>query len=115
MKKYILTIALILIKVIAVAGETNSNNYGEKRSNFAIMAQMECASNATIVEDFQLRGKSTKTFNGETYSGCVIKRYDEGKIQVTGQYFEGKKSGSWDTYWQDGAIKEIKTYYSTSS
>ncbi len=56
MKKYILTIALILIKVIAVAGETNSNNYGEKRSNFAIMAQMECAANAIVVEDFQLKG-----------------------------------------------------------
>lgn len=109
MKKYILTIALIIFKLTSFAGNYNSNYSEEKRSNFAIMAQMECATN-TVVEDFQLRGKSTKTFNGKAFTGCSIKRYENGKIHVTGQYTNGKKSGTWITYWADGAIKETKIY-----
>ena len=114
MIKYILTIALLLFKIFCFGSDLNANSYGEKRSNFTIIAQMECANNATIIEEFQLRGKSTKTFNNEAYTGCIIKRYDSGKIHITGQYTNGKKSGNWITYWEDGAIKATKNY-STSS
>lgn len=58
----------------------------------------------------QLKGGSTKTYNGVPYTGGFTKYYPNRTKEVTGYYTNGYRSGKWTYYNKNGTVKDVKYY-----
>lgn len=62
----------------------------------------------------QLQAEFTKTILGDDYSGKFTSYYRNGRIEVDGQYLEGKytniRVGKWRWYNEDGTLDSENTY-----
>ena len=59
-------------------------------------------------------GKSPMLFNGEKYTGPIVKYYDDGILEFSGNYKEGIKDGAWKYYHPDGKLKREETSQPTN-
>jgi len=50
------------------------------------------------VEWERLKGGPVKYLDGIPYTGPVIKHRPDGRLELTGEFYEGRRSGKWTTY-----------------
>lgn len=58
----------------------------------------------------QLRGGSTKTYNGRPYTGGFIQYFPNRTKRTVGYYNKGYRSGKWTYYNKNGTVKDTRYY-----
>jgi len=129
MKTTLLLTILAILYINCPAQEARSNNCITLKREGVSYVYLDTVTSDTIFENHQTGQKIVKSHDNIVLSqgslfggmgtpcGCTskphgmwIKRYRNGNLKETGEYFCNRKTGTWTYYHENGNIKKIETY-----
>ena len=74
-----------------------------------------CSSSVTIEINNENKGyfsekKRIVYYKGVPFTGTKIKKFDNGKLKFKEHFLDGKYSGTWESYYENGQLREIKSF-----